>query len=237
MSTTRRSLLGAALAAPLLGWLTGTAAGAADGGTDLSGSLGTLSDGWVEIRWTPEAQAQLDRFHALVDVVAPARMVLDEHGPAVHLPIRSAVGDPSLADPPKARGDGALDGGVCVSTSKGDYRVVNLAGAIRDGLGSGRCEVSGAEMGHRSAFRCGLTEGTLRADPVPAGQPVNVRLSGVPLRPTQEAVDAYTANFGAHPVTVDTVLAYVTAQGTYTPPPAAQEQQAQARPEPRPQSP
>ncbi|MGW1177955.1 hypothetical protein ACWD4P_30050 [Kitasatospora sp. NPDC002543] len=226
MSTTRRSLLGAALAAPLLGWLTGTAAGAVDGGTDRTGTLGTLSDGWVEVRWTPEAQAQLDRFHAMVDVVAPARMVHDDRGPAVHLPIRSALGDPSLANPPEAHGDGALDGGVCVSTSKGDYRVVNLVGAIKDGLGSGRCEVSGAEMGHRSAFRCGLTEGELTADPVPAGQPMKVRLSGVPLRPTQEAVDAYTANFGAHPVTVDTVLAYVTAQGTYTPPPAAQEPQA-----------
>ncbi|MEU3572965.1 hypothetical protein AB0E96_31755 [Kitasatospora sp. NPDC036755] len=226
MSTTRRSLLGAALAAPLLGWLTGTAAGAVDGGTDRTGTLGTLSDGWVEVRWTPEAQAQLDRFHAMVDVVAPARMVHDDRGPAVHLPIRSALGDPSLANPPEAHGDGALDGGVCVSTSKGDYRVVNLVGAIKDGLGSGRCEVSGAEMGHRSAFRCGLTEGELTADPVPAGQPMKVRLSGVPLRPTQEAVDTYTANFGAHPVTVDTVLAYVTAQGTYTPPPAAQEPQA-----------
>ncbi|MFD5437236.1 hypothetical protein ACFWJ4_34435 [Kitasatospora sp. NPDC127067] len=226
MSTTRRSLLGAALGAPLLGWLTGTAAGAVDGGTDRSGNLGTLSNGWVEVRWTPEAQAQLDRFHAMVDVVAPARMVMDRHGPAVHLPIRSAVGDPSLANPPKAHGDGALDGGVSVRTSRGDYRVVNLAGAIKDGLGSGRCEVGGAEMGHRSAFRCGLTEGKLTADPVPAGHPIKVRLTGVPLRPTQEAVDAYTANFGAHPVTVDTVLAYVTAQGTYTPPPpaAAQEQ-------------
>lgn len=225
MSTTRRSMLGAALAGPLLGWLTGTAAGAVDGGTDRAGKLGTLTDGWVEVRWTAEAQAQLDRFDAMVDVVAPARMVLDGRGPAVHLPIRSAQGDPSLANPPRAHGDGALDGGVSVRTSKGDYRVVNLAGAIQDGLGSGRCEVGGAEMGHRSAFRCGLAEGKLTAQPVPAGHPMKVRLSEVPLRPTQEAVDAYTANFGAHPVTVDTVLAYVTAQGVYSPPPAVQEQQ------------
>ncbi|MFE4514985.1 hypothetical protein ACFRMQ_12450 [Kitasatospora sp. NPDC056783] len=222
MSTTRRSLLGAALATPLLGWLTGTAAGAVDGGTDRAGRLGTLTDGWVEVRWTPEAQAQLDRFQAMVDVVAPARVVLDRRGPAVRLPIRSATGDPSLANPPKVHGDGALDGGVSVRSSKGVYRVVNVAGAIKDSLASGRCEVSGAEMGHRSAFHCGLTEGKLTAEPVPAGQPMKVRLSGVPLRPTQEAVDAYTANFGAHPVTVDTVLAYVTAQGTYTPPPAEQ---------------
>ncbi|MEV7187966.1 hypothetical protein [Kitasatospora sp. NPDC093102] len=220
MSTTRRSLLGATLAAPLLGWLTGTAAGAGDGGTDRAGRFGTLSDGWVEVRWTPEAQAQLDRLHAMVDVVAPARMVLNDRGPAVRLPIRSAQGDPSLANPPKAHGDGALNGGVSVRTPQGVYQVVNLAGAIEDGLGSGRCEVGGAEMGQRSAFHCGLAEGKLTAQPVPAGQPMKVRLSGVPLRPTQEAVDAYTANFGAHPVTVDTVLGYVTAEGTYTPPPA-----------------
>ncbi|MET8543242.1 hypothetical protein ABZW03_21720 [Kitasatospora sp. NPDC004799] len=222
MSTTRRTLLGAALATPLLGWLTGSAAGAVDDDGDRSGRLGTLSDGWVEVHWTPAAQAQLDRFHATVDVVAPARLVPDEWGPAVRLPIRSAQGDPSLANLPKAHGDGTLEGGVCVRTSQGDYRVVNLAGAIRDGLASGRCEVGGAEMGHRSAFHCGLAEGKLTAQPVPAGQPMKVRLSGVPLRPTQEAVDAYTANYGAHPVTVDTVLAYVTAEGTYTPPPAAQ---------------
>ncbi|MFJ6618646.1 hypothetical protein ACIQOW_13855 [Kitasatospora sp. NPDC091335] len=226
MSTTRRMLLGAALIAPLLGRFTGTAAGAVDGGTGSTGStgrLGTLSDGWVELRWTPEAQTQLDRFQAMVEAVAPARLVLGEHGMSVRLPIQAAQGDPSLADPPKAYGDGALDGGVSVRTSQGVYRVVDLVGAIKDGLGSGRCEVSGAEMGHRSAFRCGLTEGKLTAAPVPAGQPMKVRLSEAPLRPTQEAVDAYTTSFGAHPVTVDTVLAYVTAEGTYTPPLAAQE--------------
>ncbi|MFJ6382836.1 hypothetical protein ACIQI7_22890 [Kitasatospora sp. NPDC092039] len=223
MSTTRRTLLGAALATPLLGWLTGAAAGAVDDGTGRSGNLGTLTDGWVEVRWTPAAQAQLDRFGAKVDVVAPARLVPDAWGPGVRLPIRSAQGDPSLANPPKAQGDGALEGGVSVRTTQGDYEVVKLVGAIRDGLASGRCEVGGAEMGHRSAFRCGLAEGKLTAQPVPAGQPMKVRLSGVPLRPTQEAVDAYTTNYGPHPVTVDTVLGYVTAEGTYTPPPAAQE--------------
>ncbi|MER7767436.1 hypothetical protein [Kitasatospora sp. NPDC096140] len=250
MSTTRRTVLGAALAAPLLGQFTATAAGAVDRGADdggtgagrgarvgaqggarvgpagqtrraaQAGRLGTVTEGWVEVRWTAEAQAQLDRYKAVVEAIAPARLVRNDRGTAVRLPVRSAEGDPSPADLPKAHGEGALDGGVTLSTSEGTFRVVNLAGAIEDGLASGRCEVGGADMGHRSAFRCGLAEGKLTADPVPAGQPMKVRLSEVPLRATQEVLDALTASCGPHSVTVDTVLAYVTAEGVYTPPPA-----------------
>ncbi|MFE6054471.1 hypothetical protein ACFQ6N_27265 [Kitasatospora sp. NPDC056446] len=233
MSTTRRTVLGAALAAPLLGQLTGTAAGAAPAGQDgptgraaraaRAARLGSLSEGWVEVRWTPAAQAQLDRYQAVVEEIAPARMVHDERGAAVRLPVRTAQGDPSTADPAKAHGDGSLDGGVTLRTSEGTFRIVNVAGALTDGVASGRCEVGGADMGHRSVFRCGLEEGTLTAEPAPPGQPVRVRVSQVPLRATQEVLDTLTTSFGPHPVTVDTVLAYVTAEGLYTPPPPARE--------------
>jgi len=60
-----RSVLGAALAAPLLAQFAGTASGATAAGT-----LGTVSEGWVEVRWTPQAEEYLDRFKAVVEAVA-----------------------------------------------------------------------------------------------------------------------------------------------------------------------
>lgn len=72
MSTTRRMVLSAALATPLLAQFTGTASGAT-----ADDRWGTVSDGWVEVRWTAQAQAQLDRFEAVVEAVAPAQLVKD----------------------------------------------------------------------------------------------------------------------------------------------------------------
>ncbi|WP_129771353.1 hypothetical protein [Streptomyces sp. L-9-10] len=212
MSTNRRTVLGAALAAPLLAQLTGTASAAADE------KWGTISEGWVEVRWTGEVQAELDRLGAVVEAVAPAELVKDSSGSAVRFPVRSGKGDPSLKSPPKAEGDGVLDGGIAVRTPTGRARVVNLRGVLRDGLASGECEVNGLDVGHRSVFRCAVSEGLLTTSDVPAGRPLKVRIDGVPLHPTPEALEVYTATFGAPAFTADTVLARVTAERVYTPP-------------------
>lgn len=74
-------VLSAALAAPLLAQFTGTASGAT-----ADDKWGTVSDGWVEVRWTAPAQAQLDRFEAVVEAVAPAELVKDSGGSAVRFP-------------------------------------------------------------------------------------------------------------------------------------------------------
>ncbi|MDH6122554.1 hypothetical protein ABH930_006833 [Kitasatospora sp. GAS204A] len=213
MSTTRRVVLSAALAAPLLAQFTGTASGAT-----ADGKWGTVSDGWVEVRWTAQAQAQLDRFEAVVEAVAPAQLVRDSGGSAVRFPVRSGTGDASLTNLPKAQGDGVLDGGVAVRTSSGTFQLVNLESVLQDGVASGKCVVNGVDVGHHAVVRCGLAEGLLTADTVPVGLPLKVQLSEVPLRATPELLEVYTATFGTPAFTADTVLAYVTAQGVYTPP-------------------
>lgn len=212
MSTDRRTVLGAALAAPLLAQFTGAASAAADE------KWGTISEGWVEVRWTEQVQAELDRLGVVVEAVAPAELVKDSRGSAVRFPVRSGKGDPSLKSLPKAEGDGVLDGGIAVRTPTGNARVVNLRGVLRDGLASGKCEVNGVEVGHRSVFRCAVSEGLLTTGDVPVGQPLKVRINKVPLHPTAEALEVYTATFGAPAFTADTVLAHVTAEGVYTPP-------------------
>ncbi|MDK1476322.1 hypothetical protein QNO07_23380 [Streptomyces sp. 549] len=211
MSATRRNVLGAALAAPLLAQLAGTASAADE-------KYGTVSDGWVEVRWSEPVQAELDRLGAVVEAVAPAEMVKSSGGPAVRFPVRSGKGDPSLTKLPKARGNGALDGGVSVRTPQGDVRLTDLGGALKDELASGRCEVNGLAVEHASALRCGVEKGKLSTDKVPAGKPLKVQLSEVPLYATPEMLKAYTATFGTPPFSEDTVLGYVTAAGTYTPP-------------------
>jgi hypothetical protein len=212
MSTTRRMVLGAGMAAPLLAQFAGMASAAADD------KWGTVSDGWVEVRWAQQAQTQLDRFEAVVEAVAPAQLVKDSRGAAVRFPVRSGSGDPSLANVPEAKGSGGLDGGIAMRTSRGNFRVVNLESVVQDGVASGTCVINGFEVGHRSVFRCGLAEGLLTTERVPLGQPMKVRLQEVPLRPTAELVEAFATAFGAPSFTTDTVLAHVTAEGLYTPP-------------------
>ncbi|MEW1722513.1 hypothetical protein [Streptomyces sp. NPDC093109] len=214
MSATRRNILGAALAAPLLAQLTGAASGAA------AEKYGTVSDGWIEVRWTRAVQAELDRIGAEVEAVAPARLVKDSQGPAVRFPVRSGKGDPSLAQPAKAEGDGALDGGIAVRTALGTARFLDLRSALGDGLASGTCVVNGVEVAHLAALRCGLAEGQLATGTAALGKPLKVRINEVPLRATAEALDAYTATFGTSPFTAETVLGYATAEGVYTPPEA-----------------
>ncbi|MDH6708776.1 hypothetical protein P3T27_005522 [Kitasatospora sp. MAA19] len=215
MSTTRRTVLSGALAAPLLARFTGSAADATPNDDD---TWGTISDGWVEIRWTPQAQAQLDRFEATVEAIAPARLVKDSQGVALRFPLRSGAGDPSPTDLPQAQGNGLLDGGVTVRTPTVRLQVTSLNGTLQDGQAFGTCVVNGVDVGMRSVFRCGLTEGALAADPAPPGRPLTLRLSGAPLRPSGEALEAFASAFGEAAFTADTVLAHVTAEGRYTPP-------------------
>lgn len=111
------------------------------------GTLGTVSEGWVEVRWTEQAQALLDRFQAAVEAVAPAQLVQDAQGWAIRFPVRSGQGDLSAADPPKAHGDGRLDGGADIRTSDGNVRVTGLGGALQDGPASGKCVVNGVDVG------------------------------------------------------------------------------------------
>jgi hypothetical protein len=212
MSTTRRTVLGAAAAAPLLAQFTGTASAASDG------KWGTVSDGWAEVRWTGQVRAELDRLGAVVEAVAPARLVRGSRGAAVRFPVRFGKGDPSLRHLPEAGGSGALEGGIAVRTPAGGFRVVNPESFLRDGVVSGKCTVNGVEVGHHSVFRCGLAEGLLTTGRAPVGQPLTVRIGEVPLRPTPELLEGYTATFGTPVFTADTVLAYVTAEGVYTPP-------------------
>ncbi|QMU70484.1 hypothetical protein [Streptacidiphilus sp. P02-A3a] len=217
MSTSRRVVLSAAVAAPLLAQFTGARTASA---STASADWGTVSSGWVEVRWTAQAQAQLDRFGAVIEAVAPAELVRDAEGSALRFPVRSGTGDPSLGNLPQAQGDGTLDGGVAVRTADGVFQVTDLHSALQDSVASGTCTVNGVEVGHQAVAHCGLAEGLLTADGVRLGQPVQVQLSEVPLRATPQLLAAYTATFGEPAFNTDTVLAYVTAQGLYTPPKA-----------------
>ncbi|GAB3120573.1 hypothetical protein GCM10027160_36920 [Streptomyces calidiresistens] len=206
-------VLGTAAAVPLLSQFTVTTPAAAADHT-----WGTVSDGWIEVRWTPRVGEQLDRFEAVVEAVAPARLVSDAHGTAVRFPLRSGSGDPSLADLRKATFGGSVAGGLAVRTRQGSFRVESLESVLRDGVTSGTWVVNGTDMGHRSVFRCNPAEGRLITEGVPPGRPMRVRIQEVPMRPTAELLEGFAATFGAPAFTADTVVAHVTAEALYTPP-------------------
>lgn len=220
MSTTRRGALGAALTAPLLAtFMTGTSEASADAAP--GDKLGTISDGWVEVRWTQQAQSQLDHFGAAIAAVAPASMVTDARGTVLRFPIRSGAGDPSVTDLPKAQGVGTLDGGIEVRTASGTFRLTDLSSELRGETAAGKGKLNGVNAGHDSVVRCGLAEGVLTAESMPPGKSLKLRLADVPLRPTPELMEVYAAVLGAPTAfTADTVLAHLTAEGVYHPPTA-----------------
>ncbi|GAB2794302.1 hypothetical protein [Streptomyces daliensis] len=213
MNATRRSILSAAMATPLLAPFTGAAPDAA-----ASTRLGTVSDAWAEVRWTPQTQALLDRYQAEVKPVAPARTVKDTRGRAIRFPVRSGEGDPSLADPRRAHGTGRLDGGITFRTPGVTVQAVDLESVLKDGQATGKYLINGADVGHGPVFRPGLDEGRLTTENVPPGKPMKVRIEEVPLRPTQELLRQFTLAFGSPAFSEDTVLAHAAGEGVYTPP-------------------
>lgn len=213
MSETRQMILGGALTAPFLTYFTSRPSG-----TPQHHNWGTVANGWVEIRWTPAAQALFDQFQATIAVIAPVELFNDEGGAGVRFPVRSGTDDPSRANSPQAQDNGLLDGGLVLRTPTGEVRVSELRPVLRDELVSGTCTVNGFQVSVQPMLHCSLEEGRLVAEPAPLGQPLTVRLTGVPARPTREAVDAFAPALGTTTLSPDTVLAHVTAEAEYTPP-------------------
>jgi hypothetical protein len=213
MSTTRRTVLGGALTAPLLAHLTGTASGDTQDAT-----YGHVSRGALEFYWSPQTQTHLGLLGATVTAVAPARFVTNKGRKGILFPIRSGTGDPALSNPPQARGSGEADGGLVARTSTGKFEFTRMQCTLEDELISGKCLVNGVESARQSLLRCDSSKGRLLAAPVPPGQPLTVRIEEVPVYPTTESLEAFTTAFGTSPFTPDTILGHATIEAEYIPP-------------------
>jgi hypothetical protein len=213
MSTTRRTVLGGALTAPLLAHFTGTASGDTQ-----DASYGRISRGSLEFYWSPQTQAQLDLHGVTVTAVAPARFVTNKGRRGVLFPIRSATGDPALSNVPQARGSGEVDGGMVARTPTGKFEFTQMQCTLEDELIFGKCLVNGIESARQSLLRCDSGQGRLLAAPVPPGQPLTVRIEEVPVYPTPESLEAFTTAFGTSPFTPKTVLGHGTIEAEYIPP-------------------
>lgn len=215
MSMTRRTILGGALAAPFLFQLAGIAP--AEGADE---TLGTVSGGWMEIRWTPQAKAQLDLFSATIEPIAPATWATDETGnrAGLRFPVASGTGDPSLSSPQAAHSSSRCEGGMVVRNPTIRFEITDLRPALADQVVSGAYKVNGVESGGESLLRCDLAQGRLLADPVPAGQPQTIRLEGVPLYFTPESLEALTTALGALTIGPGTIVGYAGSEIVYAPP-------------------
>lgn len=202
------------MAAPFLAQFAGTASG-----ETLDPTWGTVSSGWAEVRWTPEAKAQLDKFNATMEPIAPATWVKDGgRNVGIRFPAHSATGDPSLDDVRNAQGRGQLDGGVRLRTLSGQFEFNQARPELASQLFSGTCSVNGVEYGGQSLVRCDVDQARVLADPVPAGQPLTIRVADVPLRLTAESREAIISALGQAIFDVDTVLGHASGEAVYTPP-------------------
>ncbi|MCG3043512.1 hypothetical protein ACLIYM_27615 [Streptomyces fenghuangensis] len=213
MSATRRGIIGGALAAPLLACLTPAAFGAS-----ADPELGRVSDAWVDLRWSKHIQDELDRLGVTVEPVAPATGNQNSGGGRVRFPVRSAVGDPSVDDPGRARGTAVLEGGLVLRTPAGEFRLADLVSSLEGETVSGEATVNGLVAALQSVFTFTVGEGRLEAAPVPPGRPMRIQVVGVPVRLTEASLEVFETTFGPSGLTTKTVLGHLTAGGVYTPP-------------------
>lgn len=213
MNVSRRSVLGGALAAPVLA----TAATAAD--ADTSGVTGRGEDGWIEILWTPPAKTEIDRLGITMEPIAPATSVKRNGRLGMRFPLHSVQGDPSSPNPARAQGTGAAAGGFVFRHDFTEVRVTRLEGVIRDERMSGRYMVNGVETGVQPMFRWRAEEGDLSVVPGALGEPVSMKVSDLPVRMTPEMLDLITASaarrYDFSGISADTVVAHVTALGRF----------------------
>ena len=215
MSTTRRTILGGALAAPFLAQFAGTAAGEVADAT-----LGTVSGGWLEIRWTPQAKSQMDLLSVSVEPIAPATWVTDDAGRrmGIRFPGRSGTGDPSVNHWQAAHGDGHADGGVVVRSLTNRFEITDLRPTLDDGVVSAAYKINGVENSSQSLMHGDMSQGRFLADPVPPGQPQTIRVEDVPVYATPESLDAAMTALGSLLIGPDTVLGHARGEVLYTPP-------------------
>jgi hypothetical protein len=180
--------------------------------------LGTISGEWVELWWTPKTRKQLDLFSAEVMPVAPATSVTDNGRNGVHFPVRSGAGALSLTELSQARGSGQADGGLVVRTGMWRFEVARLRASLENQLVSGEYTLNGVESGGQSLLRCDSSQGRLVADPVPAGEPLTIRVEDVPLYATPELLEALETALGTSPFGAKDVLAEARATFVYAPP-------------------
>ncbi|MCF3105450.1 hypothetical protein IPZ58_28235 [Streptomyces roseoverticillatus] len=216
MTTTRRMMLGGAVAVPMLGLMASPASASVQGGQQ----WGTVTGGWVEVWWTPQAQAELDRIGATVEATTPAELVQDGQNRGVRFPVAESVWSPSPTNLGQVQGRGALAGGLSVRARRGEVRLSDMKGFLQGEEATGRYTVNGTDAGVHPVFRVGLAEGRFTMEPAGPGQAVRMGASGVPLYPTKETLEAFSRAFDMKVFSADTstALAHVTAEGQYAPP-------------------
>ena len=200
-----------ALAAPLFGQLQAHAS--AQGRSTV-----TIEQGWVRIDWTEDALAQLKRFGGTPFAVAPAEIVGSVDNPSVRLPLRSAQVTGSFAD-----GAGEVDGGFGVQN--GEHRVVleNITRGNGDPRAFGERTVDGRKYPKAPVSTGDVSEGRVTVDPgrpatpTSPGKPTVVRVTGIPLRPTRETLDALREVLGDPLFALGAVIAHVSGEGRYQP--------------------
>lgn len=213
MDVSRRVLLGAALASPLL--ISATTAPAAQA----SSATATSEGGWFELVWTPEAQTAMDLLGTL-DAIAPAELVECDGRRGLRFPV-AAQGDPSAASPDRAQLTGTCDGGFVARNASTELRVTQLRGDIRNQELSARYMLNDVDSGMQPMFVWRATEGDFSVIPGAPGEPVQLKMSDLPVRLTSAMLDLITASARAYnlpTLTTDTVVGYLTAQGRFAAP-------------------
>lgn len=214
MGVSRRSVLSGVVAAPVGVLVASTPAAAAT--ASASGQTGQSSGGWVEIWPTSQTLAQLDQIGAAVQAVAPAELVQGSDGSTgLRMPVTSAQGNPSLLDPALAQGSGALDGGILVHNADGAVQFTQLDGVVQGGQLSGQCQANNEAQALQPALTWRTADLHITVIPGQLGEPLTLRVTKLPVYPTQESIDAFTRAFGTPIFTTDTVMAHINAEGPY----------------------
>lgn len=207
MSIRRRIFMAGALATPLAVPLFGQAGPHAAAEPTIE-----ITNGWLQVDWTEDALEQLRRFGGEPFAVAPAVIVGDEANPTLRLPLRSVRVTPDFAD-----GQGEAEGGFGVRTAEHEVSFQRITRLSGDPRSHAVRTLDGVEHPRSPLSEGRLDEGRVVVEPGRPGQVAVVRITGVPVRPTPEALAVLTEVLGEPVFAEDTVIAHLSARGEYSP--------------------
>lgn len=207
------------MAAPFAAQFAGAGAGVADAAVD---PAFTVLGGLSELRLTELALNRLASQAIEVQAVAPATTITGADGNSVvgvKLTPEYATATITRTGQP-SRGIGRLRGGVVLVNSTARMEVTEIRGSVPDGLIFAFLKVDDQWVGELPLYSADPS--TVRLDVLPGapGQPTTLRSNGVPVKPTQDAVDAVMEAFGVALFTVNDPVFTASGVGTAWPLPA-----------------
>lgn len=158
----------------------------------------TYLEGLGELRLTDFALKQLATQKIVVQAVAPATAITGTDGKTVvGIKTKPEYGTGTVTVTKKpSKGSGRASGGAVLLNSKARMEIAGIRGSVPDGRIYAFLKVNDQWLGEVPLYSTDPSAVQLSIGLEVPPKPVTMKASGIPVKPTQEGVDAFTKAFG-----------------------------------------